>query len=246
MADWFETFFHGIGKKAVATSAHPEAARRAAMVKKLLRVRKGMRVLDVPCGAGRLTLPMAKMGVRMTGVDLCSGLIRKARREAKKQDLDIRFMKRDMRAIEFDAEFDAVFNYGGSFGYFSDEDNLEVCKRMLKALKPGGRFLIEGLNKSWMLSHFKPVLETTMGPVKARVHNRFDPRTGRSHAKWILTDGKTEETRESHMWIFNGTEIRRLLRKAGFRKITLHGWPPVGRLTRHSRRLMAVAARPKK
>ena len=245
MSEWYETFFDNLGGKAMtATWDHPAGAKHARMVKKLVRARKGARVLDIPGGMGRLTVPLARMGCEMTGVDLNAGFITRVRRHAKREGLPIRLLRCDMREIAFDDEFDAAVNFGGSFGYFSNHDNRVVCERVFKALRPGGRFLIDGLNKSWMIGHFKPTLEMNMGPVKARVRNWFDPETGRSHATWTFSKGKIVEERESHMWIFNGTEMRSLLRKAGFREITLYGWPPVGRLTRHSRRVIAVATRP--
>ena len=46
------------------------------------------------------------------------------------------------------------------------------------------------------------------------------------------------------MRIYNGAEMRAMLREAGFREVRLFGYPPLGRFSRHSRRLLGVARRP--
>ncbi len=247
MTEWFEDFFDGMYAKVLGKVFDEERTmREVRLVKRLLGVRKGQRVLDIPCGMGRLTIPMAKMGLVVTGVDLTAKFLRRGRKEAKKEGLGIRFVRSDMREIDFEGEFDGAFNWFGSFGYFSDGDNLEFCKKVLRALKPGGRFLVEGINKSWLVSHFRGTSEQVIGGV--RIHNRtsFDARTSRVTSAWTFARGRTKERRVSKMRIFNGAEIRALLRAAGFRDIRLYQGPPVGRFTRHSRRLLAVGRRPKR
>ena len=246
MAEWFETFFDGLYANVLPkTYDDAQSLEQARMVKRLLRVRKGQRVLDCPCGMGRLTLPLAKTGLAMTGVDLTPSYLRRARRQAKRAGLDVRFLRRDMRAIDFDAEFHGAFNWFGSFGYFSDEENLDVARRAFRALRPGGRFLIEGVNKSWLLTHFRAHAEQTVGTVHLAHENRWDEKTNRVCSTWTMSKGGRTERHELRMRIYNGGELRALLRAAGFRDVALHPRPPVGRFTRHSRRLIAVGRRPR-
>ncbi|MBM4039090.1 MAG: methyltransferase domain-containing protein [Planctomycetes bacterium] len=245
MGEWFTRFFDGLYARVLAdTAGDPRASDEARMVKKLLRLRKGQSVLDVPCGKGRLTLPLARMGLTVTGVDFTAAYLRRARRAARQEGLDIRLVESDMRNIAFDAEFDAAFNWFGSFGYFSDADNLAFCQRILRALRPGGRFLIEGINKSWLLTHFREHDESLHGPIRIAVTNRWDAATNRVHSTWVFTDGRSLERHTIVMRIFNGGELRSLLSEAGFRDVRLYPRPPVGPFTRHSRRLIAVARRP--
>ena len=247
MAEWFETFFDGLYKDVLANQFDEATSlRQARLVKRLLKARKGMRVLDIPCGMGRLTVPLAKMGLVMTGVDLSESFARSARREASKQGVDARFICRDMRKIDFEEEFNAAFNWFGSFGYFSDADMLVFCQKVLRALKPGGRFLVEGINKSWMQSHFVPESDMTIGGVRVQQQRRFDRRTGRALATWTFSRKDRKEKNRLSVRLYDGTDMRRLLRSAGFREIKLFGYPPLGRFTRHSRRLIAVARRPRR
>ncbi len=245
MTEWFEKFFDGLFAKALPKwFAESETGEHVRVVKRLLRLRKGQRVLDIPCGMGRLTIPMARMGLAMTGVDLTASYLQRARRQAKREGLDIRFVRRDMREIDFEGEFDAAFNWWGSFGYFSNADNLYFCKQVFRSLRPGGKFLVEGPNKSWILSHFRPRFDQVTGGVRITVRGRWDSRSGRFLSTWTFSKGGVTERHRVTVSLFNGTEMRSLLRAAGFRDIELHGRPPLGRFTRHSPRVIAVGRRP--
>jgi SAM-dependent methyltransferase len=246
VVEWFERFFGGLYEKVWFSVGSPaQNLKEARMMKQLLRLRKGERALDIPCGIGRLTIPLARMGLEVTGVDLTPAFVRRARLLSKKEAQRIRFLRCDMRDIDFDSEFDGAFNWFGSFGYFSDADNLRFCRKVLRALKPGGRFLVEGPNKSWILSHFRERSEKVAGGVRIAVRTRWNAKTDRVITRWILTEGaKTERYRKSSIRLFNGAEIRSLLRRAGFVNVELYGIPPLGRFTRQSRRLIAVGERP--
>jgi 2-polyprenyl-3-methyl-5-hydroxy-6-metoxy-1,4-benzoquinol methylase len=245
MAEWFHRYFSGLYTQVLGKQfAETQTLKQARLVKRLLRLRRGQRVLDIPCGQGRLTIALAQMGLVMTGVDLAEGFLRRARRRARKKGLDLRFVHGDMRDIAFDGEFDAAFNWFTSIGYFSDEDNLAFCSKVFQALRPGGRFLVETMNRSWMVLHFGQRLEQTIAGVSVVHRNRWDARRRRILASVTFRKGKARE----HKWIsvrfYTGPELRSMLRAAGFRDIVLYGNPPPGRLTRHSRRLIAVGRKP--
>ncbi|HOX06519.1 MAG TPA: class I SAM-dependent methyltransferase [Planctomycetota bacterium] len=243
--EWYEKFFDGLyGRVLSSQFERAKSLEQARVIKRLLGVRRGQRVLDVPCGQGRITLPLARMGLAMTGVDRTGAYVAKARMLAGRGRLKARFLQGDMRAIAFDREFDAVFNWFGSFGYFSDADNLRFCRRVLAALKPGGRFLVEGMNKSWVLVHFRPSIETRVGGVLATQRNRLRPGDKRIRSIWTLRRGRRTERHIVSMRVFTGTELRGFLRSAGFGEVRLHG-PGGGRFTRHSQRLIAVASKPR-
>jgi hypothetical protein len=115
---------------------------------------------------------------------------------------------------------------------------------MLAALKPGGRFLVELINRSAVLARFRPRLDDQRGGVRIATTNRWDGRTGRMHNVWTFSKGRKVERHRFSLRLYTGAELRSVLRSAGFREIRLYGRPPLGRLTRHSRRLIAVARRP--
>jgi len=258
MSEWPRRYFSDLyGRQLAAQFTREQSEKQARVVMSALQLRKGMCVLDMPCGFGRITLPLARRGLAMTGVDLTPSYLARARRSARRacppaarrENLDIRFLKCDMRRIEFHGEFDAAFNWFTSFGYYSDEENLLCLKKVCEALKPGGRLLIETANVSWLLSHFLAHSEQTIGGMRIVHSRRYDARRSRiSQTRTIFYRGR--RTRSSDcVRFYTGTEMRRLLRRAGFGDIRLHGHnrlddPPSARFTRHSRRLIAVARRP--
>ena len=243
MSEWYEKFFDGLYAK-ILDKQFDEAAtlRHVGVLKQALRLRKGQRVLDVPCGLGRLTIPLARMGMRMSGVDLAYAY--RARRRARRQGLDIRFVQGDMRDIAFDGEFDAAFNYFTSIGYFSNKENLAFCRKVFQALRPGGRFLVETMNASWVLTHFHEKSSKTISGVRIIDCGRWDARRRRVISTWTLRKGNTVRRRRVSVRLYTSPELRALLRAGGFRDIVFYGYPPFGRLTRHSKRLIAVARKP--
>ena len=106
----------------------------------------GARILDLCCGHGRHTVELAAAGYSMVGQDLSATFLDLAKGAAAARDLQIQFVHADMREIPFEGEFDAVINMFTAFGYFDDTGNQKVLNAVARALKPGGKFLIDLLN----------------------------------------------------------------------------------------------------
>lgn len=119
-------------------------------------------ILDLCCGKGRHALTLARTGYHVTGVDLSSELLQEAR--ASDPDGLVNWIEGDMRALPddkiFKERFDAVVNLFTSFGYFEeDREQLTVLRQMHKALKPGGRFIIDYMNAEYTINHLIPFSE---------------------------------------------------------------------------------------
>ena len=244
---WYETFFDGLyGRVLAGQFDGDKSAAQARTIKRALRLRKGRRVLDCPCGMGRISLELARLGLDVTGADLNATFVRSARSRAASAGLAIPFVRCDMRELPFEGEFDAAVNWFTSIGYFDDAGNLAAARAAFAALKLGGKFLIEAMNKSWLLAHWRGRGEKVINGVRVVDRPRWDAATNRVMCAWTLTHGGRAERRHIVLRVYNGAEIRALLRQAGFRDIRLFGRPPLGRLTRHSRRFIAIGTRPRK
>jgi 2-polyprenyl-3-methyl-5-hydroxy-6-metoxy-1,4-benzoquinol methylase len=115
---------------------------------KLLQIEDGAKILDLCCGIGRHSLEFARRGFQVTGVDRTQSYLDKARQQAKTENLNIEFIKEDMRKFCRDDTFDVVINMFTSFGYFEDsEDDRQVVENIFRSLKSGGKFLIEIMGK---------------------------------------------------------------------------------------------------
>src|SRR3989344_1113380 len=82
-------FYKNLGVKGLAKQVSPERNRDIEFIQKFCK--KSDKILDLACGYGRVTLPMAKAGFDITGIDLAPNLIKQARLQAKKQKLTIDF-----------------------------------------------------------------------------------------------------------------------------------------------------------
>ena len=94
----------------------------------------GERILDLGCGDGVITAELAARGARVVGVDSSEDFITAARARG----LDARLM--DGQALDFNAEFDAVFSNAALHWM---PDAAAVLRGVSRALKPGGRFVAE-------------------------------------------------------------------------------------------------------
>ena len=243
---WYETFFDGLyGEILAGRTDDPRTVQEAKTIKRLLKLRKGQRVLDCPCGLGRIAFQLAKLGLDVTGADLTASYIRRARRRAKAERLNIRFIRCDMRELPFNTEFHAVINWFTSFGYFDEPGNLATARTAFAALRPGGKFLIEMMSKSWLLARFTPKGDDEANGVRIIRRTRWEARGSRIYNRWTLSKGsKTETHRFSHC-LYSAPEMRALLRRAGFRNVQFFGRSPLGRFTRHSPRMIAIGIKAK-
>jgi SAM-dependent methyltransferase len=99
-------------------------------------VPSGASLLDVACGSGQLALIAARAGAKVTGVDIASNLIQKARERAAAEGLDARFEEGDAEALPFpDASFDFVASVVGAM--FAPRPE-RAAREMARVCAPGG------------------------------------------------------------------------------------------------------------
>ena len=101
-----------------------------------LNLEAGMRVLDVACGTGNLSLPAARMGAAVTGVDIAPNLLEQARENAKREGLEVQFDEGDAEKLPYeDASFDAVITMFGAM--FAPRPELTAAE-LKRVCRPGG------------------------------------------------------------------------------------------------------------
>jgi SAM-dependent methyltransferase len=99
-------------------------------------VTRGQEVLDIGCGTGVAALTAARLGARVTGVDLTPKLLERARENASTMELSVEWLEGDAEALPVgDARFDVVLSQFGHI--FAPRPDVAV-KEMLRVLKPGG------------------------------------------------------------------------------------------------------------
>ncbi len=117
------------------------------------------RILDLCCGQGRHSMELSRRNfTNIEGLDRSHYLIQKAKSQAKKENLNIKFKEGDARNIPFTNDtFDIVLLLGNSFGYFDTiQDDLRVLKEIFRTLKPWGKLLIQVTDGEYLKEHFQP------------------------------------------------------------------------------------------
>src|ERR1700681_279677 len=108
----------------------------AAKLVKRAGVRAGHRVLDVACGTGVVSVTAARLGARITGLDLTAELLERARENARIAGVEIDWHEGDVEKLPFgDAAFDFVVS---QFGHIFAPRPEVAIGEMLRVLKPGG------------------------------------------------------------------------------------------------------------
>jgi len=176
------------------------------------------------CGFGRHTIPLAKKGYDMTGLDYTEKFIRMAEEKAKEENIQIEFLVGDMRKIPFENHFAGVISYYTSFGFFSDEENLEVLRGVSKALKKEGRFLLDIMNRDILVKDFqsKDWHRTEDGTVVLEERN-WDLKTGKIKNHTTILDKKGERKRWFEVRLYTLEELNYLLEKVGLKIIETYG-----------------------
>lgn len=145
MSEWFEEWFNTKFYHILYKNRDEQEARN--LLDRLIvnvPINSEDKVLDLACGMGRHSHYLSDKGYQVVGVDLSPRNIQIAK---ETENSNARFYIHDMRETVPEDGFDVVLNLFTSFGYFdSKEDNLRTLLAINKAMKPGGRLVIDFLN----------------------------------------------------------------------------------------------------
>ena len=152
-----------------------------------LGLRPGDRVLDLGCGWGRHSLPLASAGLRVTGLDISHDLLLLARYHAEQQGVAINWIEGDIADVPLRGSFDAVVQFYGNFmTWFSDpERTRDALWNVAGLLRSGGRLLFGTLTWQPVL----PVREhdwDEWNDGAAIYRHRFDPQRRIAHTQTVL------------------------------------------------------------
>jgi len=217
--DWWREFFSGQVLDFVQHSRDEEQTHAEAdYVQQALGLPLDSKILDVPCGGGRLSLELASRGYRVTGVDISLPLLEDAKARADAQGLPISWEHRDMRDLPWPGEFDGAVCFWSSFGYFDEQGNADFLRAVSNALKPGARFLLDTPLVETRLPEMEAEAKVwwKVGDLLALEDRRFDHVTSRVESEWtFVRDGQTERKHLS-LRLYTYRELCRLLDQAGF------------------------------
>ena len=248
MAQWYREFFDDLYLRVYQPLEAPEQVRREVdFIVKALDLPAGAKVLDLCCGQGRHSLELARRGFQVVGVDLSEALLYAARKRAESEGLSVTFLHCDMREIDFADEFDAVINMFTSFGYLESEaEDEKVLGKVAQALKSGGKFLLDVVNRDRLIRDFQAREWHAADEGWLVLEERtFDHLSGRMETRWVCVarDGVRYE-RLSSVRLYTASELRTMLERAGLKVTNLFGDYDGSPYSWDSQRLIVVACKP--
>lgn len=216
---WYVDLFRRDYYRGWAPLADPElTARQVEFVVQVLGLEPGARVLDLCCGYGRHALALAQRGYGVAGLDLSTYHLRLARRAAREAGVRVRWVHSDMREIPFENEFDAAINMFSSFAYFeSEEEDYRVLAAVSRALKPGGRFFIDTMNREWLVRRFQESdWRRYDDGLIVMERRKLDLLRSRIESEWtMITPGGRRRQHHISVRLYSLTELAQMMSRAG-------------------------------
>jgi SAM-dependent methyltransferase len=222
--NWWENFFHGVALdfwRAVVSEEQTRA--EGDFIQRQLQLFPGAKVLDVPCGNGRLSVELARRGFQLTGVDIAREFIDEAKMKSSAGGVPVEWHECDMRNLPWTGKFDGAFCFGNSFGYLDDQGNADFLKAVANALRPDAKFIIDsGAIAECLLPVFQEHRSFEVGGITLVADSRYDHAQGRMFTDYtFLRDGQTDK-RPSSQRVYTYHELAGLLGEAGLEPVSAH------------------------
>jgi 2-polyprenyl-3-methyl-5-hydroxy-6-metoxy-1,4-benzoquinol methylase len=132
MTEWWRQFFDAEYVRLWGANAAGESLLSQVQgLIALLGLRPGVRILDAPCGYGRLSQPLARTGAVVLGVDQSAILLEHAERTRADVPAErLQYVRHDLRQPLAVSGFDCALNVFSSIGYGTEEDDLAILRTL--------------------------------------------------------------------------------------------------------------------
>lgn len=192
-------------------------------------------VLEIACGSGLVTIPIAATGLDVTGIDLALPMLEHARKKAEQQDLNIRWVEADARSFDLGTPYKFIYLTGNAFQAFLRREDQEALLAAVKRhLAPQGIFAFETRNPSGHDLTDQPEEEFDQSYVSVKGYQvsvsftqHYDPLAQviywTSYRRW--NDGERDHKKETHIAcrFTHPQELEALLYYNGFQVIQQYG-----------------------
>jgi len=221
---WFEEIFNEDYLRTLPFLTPQATQFEANFVIESLNLEPGADVLDVACGYGRHAMELAARGYQVVGLDASLPLLLRGADEAQRRGLNINFVHGDMREPAFEGQFDGAYCLFTSFGYFDDDTNLKTVQNLARALKPGGRLVLEIINRDYVVRDLPSRVwwEGDGCVVLEEVEFNYFSSRVLSHRSVVFDDGRQLE-QDISVRAYSLHELGKLLHTAGFRVVEVSG-----------------------
>lgn len=194
--------------------------------KKWLPKNKEAKILELCCGTGRLTVPIAKAGYNICGVDYTSSMLEQAKVKASEAGLEINFIEADIRSLNLQEKFDFIFIPFNSIHHlYKNEDFFKAFNGVKNHLKEGGLFLLDCFNPNIQYivegeKEQRKIAEYTTEDGRAvliKQTMRYESATQINRIEWhYFINGEFHSIQNLDMRLFFPQELDSYLEGAGF------------------------------
>ena len=192
-------------------------------------------VLEIACGTGRITIPIAKSGVNVTGLDAAKSMLDRAREKSKSENLDIEWIEADCREFALNKKFDLIIMPFNAMQHLFDRESIEGCLNCVKAhMNSGASFVFDVFNPSIEILNrdpnkmyfFDKYKDSTTGEiVKIEETNVYDDASQINMVKWFYKGdkGNINYMENLHMRCLYPQELDMILHYNGFKIVNKFG-----------------------
>jgi len=201
--------------------------------KRWLPKNKDARILELCCGTGRLTLPIAKDGYDISGVDYTSSMLEQAKVKASEGGLEVEFIEADIRTLDLPEKYDLIFIPFNSIHHlYKNEDLFKAFNVVKNHLKEEGLFLLDCFNPNIQFivegeKEQKEIAEYTTKDgreVLIKQIMRYENKTQINRIEWqYFINGEFDSIQNLDMRLFFPQELDSYLEWNGFNIIHKFG-----------------------
>jgi len=143
--DYLGEFYDPVNYDLEVGGDHPSHHFYAELAKQV-----GGNVLEVACGTGLVTLPLAQQGIPIAGLDIVPKMLAHAKHKAEKLGLSVRWFEGDARNFTLAEKFNFIYMTGNAFqAFLNNSDQRALLQNIRKHLTKGGVFAFETRNPNW-------------------------------------------------------------------------------------------------
>ncbi len=228
--DWWKSLFDQKYLDTYLSGLTPErTVQETDFVIKAASLKPSDKILDLACGHGRHSIELSKRGFTVVGLDYSEPFLKKAKKDAKQAGVNARFIKGDMKNLQFSEDFDVILMLFTSFGYFDDKGNQKTLSEISKSLKTNGRFLIDVISGEAVIDRFKKEGQKENDSNLLKMQRTFeaggltidevewyDPNKQqvRNHREWVNKNGVKKEY-DFYLKTYTVTQYKDMLSEAG-------------------------------
>ena len=247
MSAWYENTFGRDYLSLYPLRNDEEAHRDVGGILRLIDPPRDEPLLDLCCGAGRHLVALRYAGfTRLTGLDLSKDLLAEAHSRLVAESMeDIQLLRADMREIPGSDLYSTIVSLFTSFGYFEhDSEDERVLRSAYRALARGGTFLLDTLNRAYVMASLVPYEEKELDGKRTIIHRHITSDGLRVEKETRITQsGSPETTYRESVRMYKKTEIEEMLREIGFVNPRFYGGLKGQAFSDESPRMVFVASK---